>query len=80
MCKPKAPKVPAVVQRDPVAEQAAADAKSQSEANLEISARRKKLRSSSLFTVGQAGVVNGPAYSAYSAASGVSKSNNLGGT
>jgi hypothetical protein len=80
VCKPKAPKVPAVVQRDPVAEQAAADAKSQSEANLEISSRRKKLRNSSLFTVGQAGVTGSPAYSAYSASAGIGKSNNLGGT
>lgn len=79
MCKPKAPKVPAVVQRDPVAEQAAADAKAQQEANMEIATRRRKLKASSLFTIGQQGVRNGPGFSAYSAANAVTKSNSLGG-
>lgn len=79
MCKaPKAPKPPPVVQRDPVAEAAAAEAKSQQEANKGIASRRKRLRESSLFTAGQAGVTANPAYSAY-ASQGVSKSNSLGG-
>ncbi|HEY1139953.1 MAG TPA: hypothetical protein VGE88_07070 [Lysobacter sp.] len=81
MCKtPKAPKPPPVVQRDPVAEQKQAEATAQSEANKAIASRRKRLRESSLFTVGQAGVRGGPGYSAYAASEGVSKSNTLGGT
>lgn len=80
MCKtPKAPKPPAVVQRDPVAEQKQAEATAQSEANKAIASRRKRLRDSSLFTVGQGGVRGAPAFSAYAASERVSKSNSLGG-
>lgn len=79
MCKVSAPKPPPVVQRDPAKEAADAEAKSQQEANKAIASRRKRLNESSLFTIGQAGVRGVPAYSAYAASEGVSKSNTLGG-
>ena len=60
MCKPKAPKTPPVVVRDPVAEAAAATAKGQAEANTELAARRKRQKRSSLLTMGAAGYT-GPA-------------------
>lgn len=74
MCSSK-PKPPKVVRRDPVAEAKAAEARAQSEANRATAARRKRLRNSSLFTVGQAGISGSPVYSAYAASEGVSKSN-----
>ena len=60
MCKPKAPKTPPVVTRDPVAEAAAAQATGQQAANTELAARRKRQRRSSLLTMGAAGYT-GPA-------------------
>ena len=65
---------------DPVAEQAAADATAQQEANSAIASRRKRLKASNLFSVGQAGLAGSPVTSAYAASQGVSRSNSLGGT
>lgn len=42
MCGKKPPKPPAVVERDPVAEQAKAQAEAQTKANQEIAAKRKR--------------------------------------
>jgi len=42
MCAPKPPKMPPVVQRDPVAEQAKAQAEAQTKANAETAAKRRK--------------------------------------
>lgn len=66
--------------RDPVAEAKAADATAQSEANKALASRRKRLKGSSLFTVGPRGVGGGGAgaYSAYSASQAASKQT-LGG-
>jgi len=79
MCTSK-PKPPKVVVRDPVADAAKAANDAQAAANAETATRRKKLRSNSLFTVGAQGLTGNPIHSAYAAAQGVSKSNNLGGT
>lgn len=46
----KSPKTPAVVTRDPVAEQAAAEATAQQEANTNTAALRKRRSRSSLLT------------------------------
>ena len=79
MCTSK-PKPPPVVVRDPVADQKQADAEAQMKSNAEIATRRRRLRASNLFTIGEAGVRGSPYYSAYAASEGVSKSNTLGGT
>lgn len=79
MCSSK-PKTPAVVVRDPVAEAKQADATAQAEANKALASRRKRLKGSSLFTVGPRGIAGGggSAYSAYSASQAASKQT-LGG-
>lgn len=46
----KTPKTPKVVERDPVAEQAAADAKAANDANTETAALKKRRNRSSLIT------------------------------
>lgn len=80
MCS-KAPKAPAVVVRDPVADQAAADNAAQARANSETAMRRKKMRANSLFTTGPRGLPSGaPISSAWARAQGESKVTTLGGT
>lgn len=54
MCGKK-PQVPQVVQRDPVAEQAQAEAKATADANTEIAARRGRRKQSSLLTGASSG-------------------------
>ncbi|WP_312252732.1 hypothetical protein [Stenotrophomonas sp.] len=49
------PKTPKVVERDPVAEQRAAEAQAATQSNLEIASRRRRLRESSLLTMGAKG-------------------------
>lgn len=63
------PKQQKVVETDPVAEQAAADAKAQQEANAEIAATRKRRMRSSLLTSGASGA-SGPAQSLLTSATG----------
>lgn len=54
----KTPKMPTVVQRDPVAEKAAADTKAANDANLETAALKKRRSRSSLITgAGEAGAL-----------------------
>src|SRR3546814_16587164 len=50
-----APKVPKVVERDPIAEQAKADALAQQKANSEIASRKRRRQRSSLLTSGATG-------------------------
>lgn len=54
-------KAPKVVERDLEAEQRQAEAKAATESNLELAARRKRRRESSLMTVGAAGLARSPA-------------------
>ncbi|MFT3806097.1 hypothetical protein [Arenimonas sp.] len=77
MCKASTPKPPPVVERDPVKEAADAANESQGKANAEIAMRRKKLRMSSLFTVGARGLAGSPTNTAFAQA--VSRSNPTGG-
>lgn len=49
-------KAPKVVERDPVADQRAAEAQAASAANLELAARRRRRRESSLLTMGSQGL------------------------
>lgn len=57
MCgKPKAPKV---VERDPVADQRAAEAQAATQSNLELASRRRRRRESSLLTLGAQGLTGG---------------------
>lgn len=49
------PQVPKVVQRDPIAEQAQADALAQQKANSEIATRKRRRQRSSLLTSGATG-------------------------
>lgn len=49
-------KAPKVVERDLEAEQRQAEAKAATESNLELAARRKRRRESSLLTIGAAGL------------------------
>lgn len=79
MCMSK-PKPPPVVYRDPVADAAQAANDAQASANSETAARRKRLRSSSLFTRGPGGTSGAPAFSAYAEANAVTRGNTLGGT
>jgi hypothetical protein len=65
MCMPKAPKMPKVIERDPIKEAADAANVSQGKANAEIALRRKKLRGGSLYT--GAGMVSNPYAAAYAA-------------
>lgn len=51
----KAPKTPQVVQRDPIAEQAAADAQAQRETNAQLATRRRRRQQNSLLTTGASG-------------------------
>lgn len=51
----KAPKAPKVVERDPVAEQAAAEAKAMVAANAELASTRKRRQRSTLLTAGAGG-------------------------
>lgn len=55
MCKPKAPKPPPVVVRDPVKEAADAANEAAGKANMELASKRKRRRESSLLTVGAQG-------------------------
>lgn len=48
-------KAPKVVERDPVAEQRAAEAEAASNANMEVAARRRRRRENSLLTMGADG-------------------------
>lgn len=57
MCGSK--KTPKVVERDPVADQRAAEAQAASAANLELASRRRRRRESSLLTMGSQGVTGG---------------------
>ena len=50
-----APRTPEVVKRDPIAEQAQADALAQQKANSEIAARKRRRQRSSLLTSGATG-------------------------
>jgi hypothetical protein len=80
MC-PK-PKTPRVVERDPVADAAAAANAAQGKANAETAARRKRNRLNSLFTSGQrgSGMGGGTMASAYATAAGQSGAySSLGG-
>jgi len=52
-------KAPKVVQDDPVADQAAADAKSTQEANSQLALRRKQRAQNSLLTIGMQGTKPG---------------------
>lgn len=54
MCGSK--KTPKVVERDPVADQRAAEAQAASAANLELASRRRRRRESSLLTMGAQGM------------------------
>lgn len=56
MCGSK--KTPKVVERDPVADQRAAEAQAASAANLELASRRRRRRESSLLTMGAQGTAN----------------------
>jgi len=51
-------KAPKVVERDPVADQRAAEAKAATESNLELATRRRRRRESSLLTLGASGLTN----------------------
>lgn len=51
-------KAPPVVQRDPVAEQRAAEATAASNANQELAARRRRRRENSLLTLGADGLTS----------------------
>jgi hypothetical protein len=59
MCKPKMPKPPPVVVRDPVKEAADAANEAAGKANQEMAAKRKRRRESSLLTVGAQGSPTG---------------------
>jgi|GEM_PF-2547210 len=54
MCGSK--KAPKVVERDPVADQRAAEAKAATESNLELATRKRRRRESSLLTLGASGL------------------------
>lgn len=49
-------KAPKVVERDPVADQRAAEAKAATESNLELATRKRRRRESSLLTLGASGL------------------------
>lgn len=57
MCGSK--KAPKVVERDPVADQRAAEAQATTQSNLELASRRRRRRESSLLTLGAQGLVGG---------------------
>lgn len=76
MCGSK--KTPKVVERDPVADQRAAEAQAASAANLELASRRRRRRESSLLTMGSQGLNNNSSGTRSLLAAAVGKST-LGG-
>jgi hypothetical protein len=49
-------KAPKVVERDPIADQRAAEARAATESNMELAARKRRRRESSLLTLGASGL------------------------
>jgi hypothetical protein len=60
MCGKSAPPQPKVVQRDPVADEAKAQAEAQRKTNTETAAKKRRRLGSSLLTAGAAGVAAPP--------------------